>query len=209
MGSPQLRIWRPKGAIHYPFSFHPFILKEALMQSALSVRRIVITGILAAIAILLGVTRIGFIPVPNISGNATIMHVPAIIGGVMEGPLVGLLVGGIFGLFSFLQASIPLFKDPLVSILPRLFIGVTAYYSYAALRGRSEYVALVVAAVIGTLTNTVGVLGIAILRGYLTLEATIPILPQVVAELVIAAVITVAVVAAWKRLEGGKKGSSV
>lgn len=179
------------------------------MQSALSVRRIVITGILAAIAILLGVTRIGFIPVPNISGNATIMHVPAIIGGVMEGPLVGLLVGGIFGLFSFLQASIPLFKDPLVSILPRLFIGVTAYYSYAALRGRSEYVALVVAAVIGTLTNTVGVLGIAILRGYLTLEATIPILPQVVAELVIAAVITVAVVAAWKRLEGGKRGSSV
>ncbi len=179
------------------------------MQSALSVRRIVITGILAAIAILLGVTRIGFIPVPNISGNATIMHVPAIIGGVMEGPLVGLLVGGIFGLFSFLQASIPLFKDPLVSILPRLFIGVTAYYSYAALRSRSEYVALVVAAVIGTLTNTVGVLGIAILRGYLTLEATIPILPQAIAELVIAAVITVAVVAAWKRLEGGKKGSSV
>ncbi|HHB91126.1 MAG TPA: ECF transporter S component [Anaerolineae bacterium] len=179
------------------------------MESALSVRRIVITGILAAIAILLGVTRIGFIPVPNVSGNATIMHVPAIIGGVMEGPLVGLLVGGIFGLFSFLQASIPLFKDPLVAVLPRLFIGVTAYYSYAALRRRNEYLALVVAAVIGTLTNTVGVLGIAILRGYLTLEATIPILPQAVAELVIAAVITVAVVAAWKRIEGGRKGSSV
>ena len=179
------------------------------MESALSVRRIVITGILAAIAILLGVTRIGFIPVPNVSGNATIMHVPAIIGGVMEGPLVGLLVGGIFGLFSFLQASIPLFKDPLVAVLPRLFIGVTAYYSYAALRRQNEYLALVVAAVIGTLTNTVGVLGIAILRGYLTLEATIPILPQAVAELVIAAVITVAVVAAWKRIEGGRKGSSV
>ncbi len=179
------------------------------MESALSVRRIVITGILAAIAILLGVTRIGFIPVPNVSGNATIMHVPAIIGGVMEGPLVGLLVGGIFGLFSFLQASIPLFKDPLVAVLPRLFIGVTAYYSYAALRHRNEYLALVVAAVIGTLTNTVGVLGIAILRGYLTLEATIPILPQAVAELIIAAVITVAVVAAWKRIEGGRKGSSV
>lgn len=179
------------------------------MESALSVRRIVITGILAAIAILLGVTRIGFIPVPNVSGNATIMHVPAIIGGVMEGPLVGLLVGGIFGLFSFLQASIPLFKDPLVAVLPRLFIGVTAYYSYAALRRQNEYLALVVAAVIGTLTNTVGVLGIAILRGYLTLEATIPILPQAVAELIIAAVITVAVVAAWKRIEGGRKGSSV
>ena len=179
------------------------------MESALSVRRIVITGILAAIAILLGVTRIGFIPVPNLSGNATIMHVPAIIGGVMEGPLVGLLVGGIFGVFSFLQSSIPLFKDPLVSVLPRLFIGVTAFYSYVALRKQSEYVALVVAAVIGTLTNTVGVLGMAMLRGYLTWEVIIPILPQAVAEVVIAAVLTVAVVAAWKRIEGGKKGSSV
>ncbi len=87
-------------------------------QGALSVRRIVITGILAAIAILLGVTRLGFIPVPNLTGNATIMHVPAIIGGVMEGPLVGGLVGLIFGIFSFLQATSPLFKDPLVSILP-------------------------------------------------------------------------------------------
>ncbi len=179
------------------------------MESALSVRRIVITGILAAIAILLGVTRIGFIPVPNLSGNATIMHVPAIIGGVMEGPLVGLLVGGIFGVFSFLQSSIPLFKDPLVSVLPRLFIGVTAFYSYVALRKQSEYVALVVAAVIGTLTNTVGVLGMAMLRGYLTWEAIVPILPQAVAEVVIAAVLTVAVVAAWKRIEGGKRGSSV
>ncbi|NOX63078.1 MAG: ECF transporter S component [Chloroflexi bacterium] len=181
------------------------------MQSsgALSVRRIVITGILAAIAILLGVTRIGFIPVPNLSGNATIMHVPAIIGGVMEGPIVGLLVGAIFGLFSWLQATIPLFKDPLVAVLPRLFIGVTAYYSYAALKNNNEYLALVVGAVIGTLTNTVGVLGMAVIRGYLPLEAVVPIIPQAIAELIIAAIITVAVVAAWKRIEGGREGSTV
>lgn len=177
--------------------------------SSLSVRRIVISGILAAIAILLGVTRLGFIPVPNISGNATIMHVPVIIGAVMEGPIVGLLVGGIFGIFSFLQASVPIFKDPLVSVLPRLFIGITAYYSYAAFKNQNEYVALTVAAVIGTLTNTVGVLGMAILRGYLTLEATLPIIPQAIAEVIIAAIITVAVVAAWKQLEGGKTGASV
>jgi uncharacterized membrane protein len=177
--------------------------------SMLSVRRIVITGILAAIAILLGVTRLGFIPVPNLSGNATVMHVPAIIGGVMEGPLVGALVGLIFGIFSFLQATTPLFKDPLVSILPRLFIGVTSYYTYVALRGRNEYVALAAAGVVGTLTNTVGVLGMAILRGYLTLPAVIPIIPQAIAEMIFAAVITVAVVAAWKNIEGGRKGSSV
>ncbi len=183
-------------------------MQASQTTQVLSVRRIVITGILAAIAILLGVTRLGFIPVPNLSGNATIMHVPAIIGGVLEGPIVGLLVGGIFGLFSFLQATVPLFKDPLVSILPRLFIGVVAYYSYIALK-KNEYVALVVAGVLGTLTNTVLVLGMAVLRGYLPAAAVVPIIPQAIAEMVIAAIITVAVVAAWKRIETGGGGSSV
>lgn len=184
-------------------------MQSAATQSTLSPRRIAITGILAAVAILLGWTRIGFIPVPNVSGNATIMHVPAIIGGVLEGPIVGLLVGGIFGLFSFLQATVPLFKDPLVSILPRLFIGVTAYYSYAALRKNNEYLALVAAGVVGTLTNTVLVIGMAIARGYLTTEVIVAIAPQAIAEIVIAAVLVVAVVAAWKRIETGGGGSSV
>lgn len=185
------------------------------MQSAdntpvLSVRRIVITGILAAIAILLGVTRLGFIPVPNLTGNATIMHVPAIIGGVLEGPVVGLLVGLIFGIYSFLQAAEPFFKDPLVSVVPRLFIGIFAYYAYALLRDRNEYAALILSSVVGTLTNTVLVVGMLIVRGYFPAEVIIPaVLPQAIAEVVIAAVITVAVVAAWKNIAGGRTRSSI
>jgi uncharacterized membrane protein len=173
-------------------------------EKGFSVRKIVISGVLAAIAILLGVTRLGFIPVPNLSGNATIMHVPAIIGGIMEGWLVGGIVGTIFGLFSFLQATTPLFKDPLVAIFPRIFIGITAYFSYAGLKKVNEYLALIVAAVVGTLTNTVLVLGMAVIRGYLPMAAIPPIIPQAIAELIIAAIITVAVVAAWKRIETGR-----
>ncbi len=184
-------------------------MESTSSTNALSVRRIAMTGILAAIAIFLGATRIGFIPVPNLSGSATIMHVPAIIGGVLEGPLVGLLVGGIFGTYSFLQATVPLFKDPLVSVLPRLFIGVTAYYAYVSLRRQNEIVALGTAAVVGTLTNTVLVIGMAILRGYLTIEVVAVILPQAIAEIVIAVIITVAVVAAWKRIDSGRGGSSI
>ncbi|MCB0162312.1 MAG: ECF transporter S component, partial [Caldilineaceae bacterium] len=60
---------------------------NATASRTLSVRSIVITGILAAVAILLGATRLGFIPVPNPSGNATIMHVPAIIAGIIAGPI--------------------------------------------------------------------------------------------------------------------------
>jgi uncharacterized membrane protein len=175
----------------------------------LSVRRIVITGVLAAIAILLGVTRLGFIPVPNVSGNATIMHVPAIIGGVLEGPVVGLLIGGIFGIYSLLQDTTGLFRNPLVSVVPRLFIGVTAYYSYAALKKTNEYLALIVAGVVGTLTNTVLVVGALVGLALIPAEVVPTIIPQAIAEIVIAAVITVAVVAAWKRIETGRRGSSV
>ena len=160
----------------------------------LSVRQIVIAGILGGIAIFLGYTRLGFIPVPNLAGNATIMHVPAILGGALEGPVVGTIVGGIFGIFSFIQAEVPFFRDPLVSILPRLFIGVVAWAVFASLRNWSIDVAAAVAGVLGSMTNTVGVLGMAVLLGYLPLAATIPIIPQAIAEAVLAAVVTVVVV---------------
>jgi uncharacterized membrane protein len=161
---------------------------------SLSVRQIVIAGILGGIAIFLGATQLGFIPVPNLSGRATIMHVPVILGGALEGPVVGTIVGLIFGIFSFIQADVPFFRDPLVSILPRLPIGIVAWAVFAALRSRSLDLASAAAGVLGSLTNTVGVLGMAVLLGYLPLAATVPILPQAIAEAVLAAVVTVVVV---------------
>ncbi len=185
-------------------------MEQSVNQSVLSIRKIVVTGIMAALAILLGVTRIGFIPVPNISGNATIMHVPAILGGVMEGPLVGALIGTIFGLFSFLQATSPLFKNPLVSVFPRIWIGVVAFYAYVgSRRAFGEIPALAIAGVLGTLTNTVLVLGMAVLVKLLPVAAIPSIIPQAIAELIIAAILTVAIVGGWKRLESGGGKSSV
>ncbi len=161
---------------------------------SLNVRQIVIAGILGGIAIFLGYTRLGFIPVPNLAGSATIMHVPAILGGALEGPIVGTIVGGIFGIFSFIQAEVPFFRDPLVSILPRLFIGIVAWVVFVGLRSRSVDVAAAAAGVIGSLANTVGVLGMAVLLGYLPLAAIVPIVPQAIAEAILAAVVTVVVV---------------
>ena len=161
---------------------------------SLDVRQIVIAGILGGIAIFLGYTRLGFIPVPNLVGSATIMHVPAILGGALEGPVVGTIVGGIFGIFSFIQAEVPFFRDPLVSILPRLFIGVLAWAVFVGLRSRSVDLAAAAAGVLGSLANTVGVLGMAVLLGYLPLAAVVPIVPQAIAEAILAAVVTVVVV---------------
>ena len=88
----------------------------------LTTRQMAISGMLGAIAILLGITRLGFIPVPTPAGHATIMHIPAILGGIIEGPLVGALTGLIFGIYSFANATNPMFADPLIAILPRIFI---------------------------------------------------------------------------------------
>ena len=99
-----------------------------------SIRRIVIAGLLLAITLLLVFTRIGMIPVPTPAANATVAHIPAIIGGILEGPIVGLLIGMGFGFASFMNATIPMFKDPLVAILPRLMIGVVASWVFLLLR---------------------------------------------------------------------------
>jgi len=127
-------------------------------------RKIVITAVLGAIAVLLGLTHWGFIPwFGGIS--LTIMHVPVIIGAILEGPLVGAGIGLIFGLFSLLQAAIaptgvldPLFTNPLLSILPRLFIGPVAWLVWTALK-KWPVVGLIVSGIAGSLTNTVLVLG--------------------------------------------------
>jgi uncharacterized membrane protein len=157
-------------------------------------RQIVVAGILGGIAVFLGATRLGFIPVPTLAGSATIMHVPAILGGALEGPVVGLLAGGIFGIYSWLYAEVPLFKDPIIAIGPRLLIGVVAWAVFAALQNRNVYVAAALSGVLGSLTNTVGVLGLGVLLGYLPLAGVVPIIPQAVAEAVLAAVVTVVVV---------------
>lgn len=178
--------------------------------STLTTRKIVVAGILAAIAVVLGSTPLGFVPVPTAAGSATTMHIPAIIGGVLEGTVVGWLIGTIFGVYSFLRATVPLFKDPLVAILPRMFIGITAYITYTVLRGRNEIVAVGVAAAVGTLTNTAGVLAMAVARGYLGSGAALAVaVTHGIPEMIVAVLITVPVVAAWKHLEYGRTGSRI
>lgn len=155
----------------------------------MNTRRIVVTGVLGAIAIVLAITGLGVIPVPNVSGNATIMHVPAIIGAVLEGPIVGVLVGGIFGIYSMVQGG-PLFANPLISLVPRLLIGLVAWLTYRGLEGVNKDLAAAVAGVTGTLTNTILVVGGLVGFGLIPAAVVPTIIPQAIAELVIAAVLT-------------------
>jgi uncharacterized membrane protein len=162
---------------------------------SLGTRQIVVAGILGGIAVFLGATRLGLIPVPiPLVGNATIMHIPAILGGALEGPLVGMFAGGIFGIYSFLYAEVPLFTNPIIAIGPRLLIGVVAWAVFVALQRVNVDLASAASGLLGSMTNTVGVLGLGVLLGYLPLAAVVPIIPQAVAEALLAAVVTVVVV---------------
>ncbi len=180
------------------------------MTDLLPARKITVAAALSAITIVLGATQLGFIPVPTPAGHATIMHIPAILGGILEGPVVGVIVGAIFGIYSFLDASTPIFKDPLVAILPRLFIGLFAYYAYALTKRWGISLAVTVATVVGTLTNTVLVLGMIVLRGYLDGKTALAVgITHGLPEIVVAVIITVPVVLAWKKVETGSGKSNL
>jgi uncharacterized membrane protein len=130
-----------------------------------NVRRMTIIGMLSAISIILSMTPLGYIPIGPT--KATIMHIPVIIGAVMEGPIVGAAIGLIFGLTSLMQAITNptitsfAFINPLVSVLPRILIGIASYYVYTGIikTTKNKTVAAIITGAVGSLTNTIGVLG--------------------------------------------------
>ena len=93
-------------------------------------RQLTSIGLLSAISIFMGLSGVGFIPLPFM--KATIMHIPVIIGAIIEGPLVGATVGLVFGIFSIYQnitaptAMSVVFMNPIIAIVPRILIGITS-----------------------------------------------------------------------------------
>lgn len=135
-------------------------------NSSSKTRRLVLIGALGGISIFLGVSGLGLIRLPIF--NLTIMHIPVIIGALLEGPVVGIAVGLIFGLFSMYQnITAPgltsfIFWNPIVALIPRMLIGIVAYYSFKLLKSKikSTVVCAGIASILATLTNTIGVLGL-------------------------------------------------
>ncbi len=142
---------------------------RGMEKKEMSTRQLTIVGMLGAISAVLGFTPLGFITVGAIS--VTTMHIPVIVGAILEGPMIGMMVGLLFGLISMVRAFLMptptsfIFWNPLISILPRILIGYVTYQVYFWLKKgtRNETVSLAVSAFLGTLTNTVGVLGLGFL----------------------------------------------
>lgn len=129
-----------------------------------------ILGIFSALIIILAFTPIGMISFGVVS--ATTVHIPVIIGAVVLGVKYGFILGLVMGLASLIRAATmpvsvldPLFVNPLVSVVPRILIGVVTAAVFALLmklfkNNKFTPVAAGISAVAGTITNTVFVLGI-------------------------------------------------
>lgn len=136
-------------------------------------RDFVLLALFVGLIVLLGFTPLGLIPLGFI--NVTILCVPVIVGALYMGWKNGLLLGLAFGLTSFISAlmkpsalvSTLMGASPvlvaLMSILPRLLVPMVAYGVYTRLRSKRENLAVGVAAVCGSLTNTIFYLGLMLL----------------------------------------------
>lgn len=143
------------------------------------IRQMVIAAMLSAIVAVLTFTPIGMIPLPPPLPSATTVHIPVLVAALVEGPMVGLIVGAVFGVCSLIRAwetgmvGLTLFfRNPVISVLPRLLVPLIAFGAWLVWRklikpsAITDKIGTALAAVIGTVANTVFCLGlIALIYG--------------------------------------------
>lgn len=143
-------------------------------------RTLVLFAMFVAIIAILALTPLGIISIGFI--GATTIHIPVIIGAIMLGPKFGASLGFCFGLISCLKSTFsgavtgflfsPAIPVPgtghgspwalVIAFVPRILIGVVAYYVYAGLSKviKSDGLSIGVAAFCGSITNTALVMGL-------------------------------------------------
>ncbi|MGK4059501.1 ECF transporter S component [Loigolactobacillus coryniformis] len=130
--------------------------------------RISILAMFVAIIIIQNfVPLFGYIPLGLL--DLTTIHITVIIAAIILGPKDGALVGGAWGLITFIRAftspTSPLaplvFTNPVVSIVPRILIGLVAGWLFIWLQRKIKRTpAMMLAALVGALVNTILVLGL-------------------------------------------------
>jgi uncharacterized membrane protein len=125
-------------------------------------------AIFAAIVVLQNV-------VPVIGGlnlgvfKITLIHVTVAVSAIILGPKAGAIIGGFWGISSFISAVVaPLnpiqamvFTNPIISVLPRILVGLVAGWLFILLQKRfTATISAATAGLLAALTNTILVLGL-------------------------------------------------
>ncbi len=108
--------------------------------------------------------------------DITTLHIIVITGAIVLGPAKGAILGGAWGILCLLRATaflgIPIynyFLNPVISVLPRILVGLFAGLVYKMLKSRMRHaMAAVISAIVGSLTNTVFVISTLLFFLYIT-----------------------------------------
>lgn len=115
---------------------------------------LVLTALFTAIIVIMAFTPLGYIPLVVI--NATIIHIPVILGALFLGPKKGAFLGFVFGLTSFINNTFKaatasafvfspvlaynvagvsgIFKSLYICFVPRILVGVVPYFVFVLIR---------------------------------------------------------------------------
>ena len=165
----------PNRVISYPYTGAKFMLNTTKSKD------IAYIGIFSALVIVLQslaeITRMLGLPMSLALGL-----IPVLIAGQLRGIKVGAVVGGVFGLVSLVLAviyvaSLPnsyakVIINPLVSVFPRIMVGVVSALVYKAFTRKGEksrakrYIFSAISALCGVVTNTVLFLGMYMAFAY-------------------------------------------
>ena len=183
---------------------------------------LVLTALFTAIIVLMAFTPLGYIPLVVI--NATIIHIPVILGALFLGPKKGAFLGFVFGLTSFINNTFKaatasafvfspvlafnmvgvsgIFKSLYICFVPRILVGVVPYFIYVLIRktaGKEQKTGRIVVNVIASAILFVSVRAFLIRLLPNTLSAMVCTIIGLVAGAALLAVLTVS---------GGKRGSA-
>lgn len=150
-----------------------------MTQQREKTRSLVEMALFMAIILVLSITPLGYIPLGFM--NATTVHIPVIIAGIVLGWKKGAFCGFVFGLTSFINATfrsasvLSFLFTPfrpfgngwslVIAFVPRILIGVVAFFVFNALFNitKKKSISMFLAGVAGSMTNTVLVMGMAYL----------------------------------------------
>lgn len=118
----------------------------------------VLCALFVAIIVIMAFTPLGYIPLFVI--NATIIHIPVILGSLFCGPKKGAFLGFVFGFTSFIKntfmpatlsafvfspvlamdvaGTVGVFKSIFICFVPRILVGVVPYFVYILVRKALE-----------------------------------------------------------------------
>ena len=149
-----------------------------MKQKTMDTRYMALLAMFCGLLLVMGMTGIGFIPLPVI--KATTMHIPVILGAVLLGPKAGAVLGAVFGLCSiWANTTTPgllsfafspfMSTEGLVGVVKSLWIALGCRILFGAIAGwlwllfkkllKNEYAALPVTAALATICHTLLVMG--------------------------------------------------